>query len=67
MEVNTQLYVNPIYDCDYGDQIGYEIAQADGLTEAIFYGGKKNRRTLEEALVAAEAERDRLNAEHRKE
>lgn len=67
MKKNTQLYINPIYDCDYGYQIGYEIAQADGLTEAIFYGGENNRRTLKEAKAAAEAERDRLNAEWRKE
>lgn len=67
MKENTQLYINPICDCYYGDHIGYEIAHADGLTEVIIYGGKKNMRTLEEAKAAAEAERDRLNAEYRKE
>lgn len=67
VEELEQLYINPIYDCDNGNQIGYEIAHADGLTEAIFYGGENNKRTLEEALTAAEAERDRLNAEYRKE
>lgn len=67
MKENTQLYINPIYDCDYGDHIGYEIAHADGLIEVIIYGGKKNMRTLEEAKAAAEDERDRLNTEHRKE
>lgn len=67
MKENTQLYINPIYDCDYGNLIGYEIAHADGLPEAIIYGGEKNMRTLKEARAAAEAERDRLNAAYRKE
>lgn len=67
MKNNTQLYINPIYDCDYGDHIGYEIAHADGLTEVIIYGGKKNMRTLAEAKAAVEAECARLNAEYRKE
>lgn len=55
-----QLYINPIYDCDYGDHIGYEIAHTDGATEVIIYGGKNNMRTLEEAKAAAEEERKRL-------
>lgn len=67
MKENTQLYINPIYDCDYGDLIGYEIAHADGLPEVIIYGGKKNMRTLEEAKADAEDECARLNAEYRKE
>ena len=67
VEELEQLYINPIFDCDNGNPIGYEIAHADGLTEAIVYGGKGCFRTLAEAKEAAEDERDRLNAEYRKE
>lgn len=35
--------------------------------ESIFYGGETHLRSIENAKEAAEAERDRLNAEWRKE
>lgn len=57
--------LNEIYDIDDGDLIGYEVVNGD-TKEAIFYGGKYSSRTLKQAKAAAEAERTRLNAEHRK-
>lgn len=59
-------HINEIFDIDDGKLIGYEVAHGD-TRESIFYGGETHLRSIEKAKAAAEADRDRLNAEYRKE
>lgn len=66
VEERKPYYINEIYDIDDGNLIGYEVARGD-TRDSIFYGGENHLRTIEQAKERAEAERDLLNAEHRKE
>lgn len=66
VEELESYHLNEIYDIDDGKLIGYEVARVD-TRDAIFYGGENHLRTIEQAKERAEAERDRLNAENRKE
>lgn len=66
VEEQEPYHINEIFDIDDGNLIGYEVAHSD-TRESIFYGGETHIRSIEKAKEAAEAERDRLNAEYRKE
>lgn len=65
VEEKEPYHINEIFDIDDGNLIGYEVAHGD-TRESIFYGGETHLRTIAKAKAAAEAERDRLNAEYRK-
>lgn len=66
VEEMEPYHINEIFDIDDGKLIGYEVAHGD-TRESIFNGGETHLRSIEKAKAAAEAERDRLNAEYRKE
>lgn len=61
--------VKPVYETikEEDGLLGYEVVNAEGLPEIIFFGGKGKYRVMQEAKEAAEAECARLNAEYRKE
>lgn len=65
VEELNPFVVKQVYETMKGEDglIGYEVVNAEGLPEIIFFGGKGKYRVMQDAKAAAEAECARLNEE----